>query len=138
LTVLDVPGCANYLLSPSTSFNPGLSETLKDGRHKLDIEKALSSVVEAKTLDEMQGAHAQIIMQVLTVLVLTCVPLLPLFFHITDNNIIVIALPLQGRSRMEQYGGSIQLGNPVIKSICQTCMQLIDTGDSLWNSSKTW
>jgi hypothetical protein len=31
----------------------------------LDIEQALTSVVEAKSLEDMQGAHAQIIMQLL-------------------------------------------------------------------------
>jgi hypothetical protein len=73
-------------IEPSTSFNPGLSDTLEDGRYKLDVEQALSGVVEAKSLDEMQGAHAQTIMQVLTVLVSTCVPLLPFFFHIVTRS----------------------------------------------------
>jgi hypothetical protein len=36
--------------------------------YQLDIENASSSVVEAKSLDEMQGVHAQIIMQVLAAL----------------------------------------------------------------------
>jgi len=48
-------------------------------------EPPYSSVVEAKSLDEMQDAHAQIIMQVLMALVLMCGPLQPLL-HITDND----------------------------------------------------
>ncbi|KIL58574.1 hypothetical protein M378DRAFT_181226 [Amanita muscaria Koide BX008] len=49
----------------------GDQDALEDGRYKIEISEARSSVVEAKNLDEMQGAHAQVIMQVLTALVLT-------------------------------------------------------------------
>ena len=62
-----------------------------------------------------------------------CVLLRPLF-HITDDGLVAVALPLEEHSRIEQCGGSIQprmMGNLGIEFIHQICMLLIDTVELL-------